>query len=83
MRTVIVEKVSKTPRFFYRETPVELKYQELQDFDEDEIDIFAEVGKINNILNFEDITVQERLKLEDLLRNSGYEPVYYDCDCDY
>lgn len=83
MRTVIVEKVSKTPRFFYKETPVELKYQELQDFDEDEIDVFAEVGKINNILNFEDITEQERVKLENLLRNSGYEPIYFGNDYDY
>jgi len=70
MRTVVV-KVNSS------------EYQELQDFDEDEIDVFAEVGKITNILNFEDITVQERVKLEDLLRNSGYEPIYYDCDYDY
>lgn len=71
MRTVIVE--TNSPQ----------KYQELQELDEDEIDIFVEVGRINNILNFDNITVQERVELEGLLRNSGYEPVYFDCDYDY
>lgn len=79
MRTEIVKVEYKHARpFFYREPILELKYRERQVLDDDEIDIVEQIGKINNLLNFEAETEEEAARYEYMLRAAGFEPVNYE-----
>lgn len=79
MRTKVVKAIRKAPRpFFYRDPNPELDLIEIQELDDDEVDPLEVAGRIDHILNFEAETETEIRFYESLLRNSGYEPVYYD-----
>jgi hypothetical protein len=79
MRTEVVKAEYRHARpFFYREPILELEYRERQVLDDDEIDIAEQIGRINDLLNFEAETEEEAARYEFMLRAAGYSPVYYE-----
>lgn len=75
MRTEIVKVEYKHTRPLFYKKPI---YRERQALDDDEIDIAEQIGRINDLLNFEAETEEEAARYEFMLRAAGYSPVYYE-----